>query len=133
MIVDGGGGKIAVTIVADRTAFAGEASRKTMDQVFGIDISLRKLVRLLLIGEDPGTDLLFRREPEFSDGYPELLELESSGLGLRMELKRYRHVPDLDYATLCNGIPPTGIRVLPMTELDHMERPLLFPADGETE
>lgn len=131
LILDGGGGNLAVTVVPDKITLVGPADRRAIDRVFGLDLSVEELVALLLAGKAPGRGIAFTREPPAGAGYPDHLGVSTSGVGLEMNLVRTRPLADGALHRLCNGMPPEGMEIVPLEQLDDTGGPLLFPDEEE--
>jgi hypothetical protein len=122
VIVDGGAGRVAVTLPRKRVAYAGEADAAALEKVLGVRLSLEDLVGTLL-GQDIPTDgYEVTREPVGQPGLPEVLQIE--GAGGRLLLRRKSLQPlRVSTATLGNGEPPPGMELRPLTSLDSIELP----------
>ncbi len=124
LILDGGGGKLAVAIVDRRTAYLGDAGADSVRKAIGAPVSLSSLVRALVLGERPeDPELAMAREPAEGPGFPEVFELRWRGRVLRIDLVRMQPVRGL--ATLGSGTPPEGFQVRPMDEIGEDWGPLL--------
>jgi len=122
LVVDGGGGRISISIVRDGLAYVGEADPRTMEKILGVALSLRQLVRLLLTGETLGVSCEVQRSPESGDGLPALLKISAQGRSAEFRLKRLRPMsgrPEL----LGTGAAPERMKVLPLEELEALELP----------
>jgi len=125
VIFDGGGERVAVTIVRDATAFVGTPTAEHLERVFGLRVTLDRLVEALLFGATEGPDLSVRREGSSAPGLPSRIEL--SAPGRRLTLKRLRLEPlAVDEETLGSGRPPSGVELRALAELE----PGDLPADG---
>ena len=130
LIVDGGGGRLAVTFVRDGESFVGSPSREVLEQVLGVPVDLEQLVRALLRGEGVGEDLRVDRTGPPEPGLPERLVLAGGNATLALELKRLRPLA-VDRAPLGTGQPPAGTRVRPIEELSDAGGGLEAWEDGE--
>jgi len=115
VIVDGGGGRLAVTLPADRVVYAGRADRRTMAKLIGVGLSLPELVAALWEGELEG-DWTLEREPVGRPGLPDRLELQGEGHVFQLWLKRIQplrtRTPELG-----TGVPPEGMESRPLEQL----------------
>ncbi len=120
LIIDGGSGRMAVSVVRERVAFVGRPEPRTLDELVGAPILLEDLVRSLLT--DPAADVpaatayrTLRAEAE-GPGLPGLFEVGSGGRGLRLELRRRDRKPRPP-GGLGTGAPPAGFEQRPLAEL----------------
>jgi hypothetical protein len=117
LIVDGGGGRLAVTFVRDRESFAGPARGDVMDRILGVRLELDEWVRALLTGEAAGDEHHLERIGPETGELPEALTIRSEGGTLTLVLKRLRPLR-ADPTLLGTGRPPEGMRVRPLEDLD---------------
>jgi hypothetical protein len=115
LIVDGGSGRLAVTFVAERTAYVGAARPQDLEAVFGVRITLADLVSGLLTGRASDGPYSFRRSAS-PDGLPASIEVASAD-GDRLELRLKRLRPMVAGQSLASGTPPPGIERRPLAEL----------------
>jgi len=118
LIVDGGGGRLAVTFVGEGTSYVGEATAEALDAVLGVRIALDELVSGLLTGEiPPGAPYRLLRSPAGDGGLPGTVEVISpSGGRLELRLKKRRAVATVEPG-LASGTPPPRTRHRPLIEL----------------
>jgi hypothetical protein len=117
VIVDGGGGRLAVTVVSERTAYVGAASRAAIEAIAGVPVALDELVRWILVSAEsspPGIEVT--RRPEREGGLPESLEIRADGRALRLERRRL-DVQRTMAAGAGTGAPPPGVVERPIEEL----------------
>jgi hypothetical protein len=122
LIVDAGGGRIAISIVRDRTAYVGDADRRSLEKVLGIALTLEELVGMLLTGETGHGRFEMERVPESGEGLPRRLRISAEGRSVEFNLKRLRPVRGLP-ELLGSGAAPARMKVLPLDELDALELP----------
>ncbi len=116
MILDGGGGKLAVTLVRERRAFVGHSSPAIMERVFGLRLSVEELVRGLLTGDLPETGYAVVREATVPAGLPDRVEIASPSSRMILELKRLRPL-GAAVESLGTGAPPPGLEIVALDEL----------------
>ena len=125
LILDGGGGKLAVSVVDRRTAYVGSAEADSVLRAIGAPVPLSSLVRALVLGEDPSApDVTIVREPEERPGFPEIFEIRWEGRILRIDLVKMQPMRGTG-PSIGSGTPPEGFSVHPMDEIDEDEGPLL--------
>jgi hypothetical protein len=125
LVVDGGGGRIAVAFPGEGLAYVGEASPGTLGRVLGLPVTLQDLVGFLTEGRDPGVPgLVLRRDPAGA-GLPRGAQLTSGGAALELSRRQWRPAPP-DPAALGVGHAPRGLEVRPLAELPDLG----FPAIG---
>jgi hypothetical protein len=129
LIVDGGSGRVAVTIPRERVSYTGSGDAVGLDKILGVHLSLEDLVRGLL--GQPIDDAGYRvaREPEGQIGLPNTLEIDGSGHRFSLRLKKMQPLR-VSTSGLGNGEPPPGMEVLPLESLETVELPD-DPAAGE--
>lgn len=128
VILDGGNGRLAVTLVPKGVSYVGPADAESLEMILGIPIGLEQLVGALIDGAPPGDSLSLDRVG--GNGLPERLEIRSVSAELRLELKRLRHLGAnaLDVGT---GQPPEGTELRPLERLGEDEaRKALAGAEG---
>jgi len=128
VMIDGGGGQVAVTLPRDRVAYTGPGDAEAMEKVLGIRLSLEDLVRALLGHEVSDSGYELDREPRGEVGLPLGLRIEGNGhrLSLRLKTKQPLRVST---ATLGNGEPPPEMDVRPLATLD----PIALPSEANDE
>ncbi len=131
MILDGGGGRLAVTLVREKIAFVGDADSGAMNRVLGVRLGVAELVRGILTDEPTdSSDVTLRRVESESPPLPERVEIESGASRLSLELKRVRPVR-FRSSGIGTGKPPEGIEDLrPLDELELEGVPPGSVADG---
>ena len=112
LIFDGGGGKVAITLVRDRVAFAGPAGPDVFEKLIGVPVSLEELVESLLTGDGAGEHRVVR-EPAGSEGLPEFYEISAGGRSLQLQLKRLRSLEGWG-GGLGTGEPSGDLELLPL-------------------
>lgn len=112
LIFDGGGGRIAITLVRDRIAYAGTAGPEVFEKLIGVPVRLEDLVESLLTGGGGGAQRVVR-EPAEREGLPELYEISAGGRSLELQLKRLRSL-DRWSGGLGTGEPPGELEPLPL-------------------
>lgn len=132
LILDGGGGRVAVTLVRDRVAYVGPAGARAVERIVGVPLDLEQLVGGLLRGEIPDGAHRLVRDPPTGAGLPQALEIEAEGRSLMLQLKTLKplRAPASELGT---GNPPPGMRQLPLDELGPVELPGLAPEEGEAQ
>ncbi len=122
VIVDGGGGRVAVTLPRKRVAYTGAGDAEAFEKVLGVRLSLEELVRGLL-GHDVG-DIGYEmeREPAGEVGLPAELRIAGSNHRLTLRLKSKQRLR-VSTATLGNGEPPPEMELRPLATLDAVDLP----------
>ena len=117
LIVDAGGGRIAVSLPQERSCYAGAAGPETIGELLGIPMSVEDLVRAVLDGGLPqGAETAIERVPPRGDGLPESISFESGGRALRLSRRAIRSgalAPGTG-----SGSPPPGCDALPLEGLN---------------
>jgi hypothetical protein len=116
LILDGGDGRLAVTIASRDAAWVGAASAETLEAVLGFPVTLEGLVGALLEGRPLPSPVELVRSPRDAPGLPRKLELRVDGRELRLELHRTRRRGNGGYP-IGTGTPPPGVEVRPLEEL----------------
>ncbi len=116
-ILDGGDGRLAVTFVADRESFVGEAEAGVLSRLLGVELDLGGLARALLLGDDAGAPCRIRRSGSTTPGLPDRIAFESDSSLFELTLERRRRL-ETDQAALGTGVPPSGTHLRPLEELD---------------
>jgi hypothetical protein len=125
LVVDGGGGRLSIAVVRDRIAYVGESRPDLVERALGVSLQLGQLVRAILDGELDDPDFTLARSEDPPGSLPTLLELESSTVTLRMELRQSR-ILESSAASLGTGSPPPGMEQRPLEELPVEGDPLLL-------
>jgi hypothetical protein len=126
LVVDAGGGEIAVAFPGEGVAYVGEASAETLGRVFGIAVALPDLVGFLTEGRDPAVPGLSMRRDPAGAGLPREAHLASGPGVLELARRQWRPTPP-DPAALGVGRAAPGLDLRPLAEL-----PDLGLADVET-
>ena len=117
VIVDGGGGRLAITLVRERTAYVGPASRAAIEAVAGVPVPVEDLVRWIVVAADPvPRDVEVTRQPERAGGLPKRLEIRAGGRTLTIERRRLDARGALA-AGAGTGAAPPGVAERPLEEL----------------
>jgi hypothetical protein len=118
LVLDGGGGRVALSFPGEGVAYVGDSSPQVMGQVVGVPVALEDFVRLVLEGEPPpGTEVRVDRRPPRGGGLPQRLDLVIGPRSLRFTLHS-RRPPPPDPAAVGTGAPPPGAAVLPLEDLE---------------
>jgi len=123
LILDGGGGRLAITFVSDGVSFVGRARPAALVRILGVPLSLEELVRGLLTGEGENDEITLLRTGDRGPGLPVRLEIRTSSSSLELRLKRLRPARVLG-PELGTGRPPANTEVLPIEELEREGRRL---------
>ncbi len=117
MIVDGGGGRLAITLVRDRTSYVGPASPRAIEAVTGVAVPLEVLVRWIVSGPaEVPAGLEVTRDPPDTPGLPLSLEIHDGDRKVRIERRRLEGSAALAGGT-GTGTPPPGVETRPLEEL----------------
>ncbi len=117
VIVDGGGGRLAVTLVRERTAYVGDATRAAIEAVTGIAVRLDDLVRWIVSGADEvAAGIEVERTADGTPGLPLTLEIRDGAHRIRIERRHVEGVEALPSGT-GTGAPPPGFEEKPIAEL----------------
>jgi len=122
VIVDGGDGRVTVTLPRKRVAYTGAGDAAALEKVLGVRLSLEELVRGLLGHgvSDSGYDV--ERKPAGQVGLPAELRIEGSGHRLSLRLKSKQPLR-VSTATLGTGEPPPEMELRPLATLEPVELP----------
>ena len=127
LVVDAGGGQIAVAFPGEGVAYVGEASPETLGRVLGISVTLHDLVGFLTEGRDPGVPgLSLRRDPPGA-GLPREAHLASGSGTLEMTRRQWRPAPP-DPGALGVGRAAPGLDLRPLAELPDLGLPAIGAA-----
>lgn len=129
MVLDGGGGRLAVTFVRDGVSYVGLARPETLEQLLGLRLGLEELVGALLgHGLDPAACRVERvAAPEGE--LPARLALDDGRRRLDLELKRLQPLRD-GSASLGTGEPPPGTELQPLEDLTREGSGLVWEDGG---
>lgn len=116
LIVDGGGGRIALSFVADRVAYVGSDPRGGLRSVLGLDLGLEDLVGAVLDGVPPPAVRRFEHTPGGPGGWPRRIEMSGIDVDLVLDLRRTRSLPDGAAVELGTGAAAPGLEVRPLAE-----------------
>ena len=130
LIVDGGGGRIALSFVADRVAYVGDDPRGGLRSVLGLDLGLEDLVGAVLEGIAPAGVREFERTPGGPGGWPRRIEMSGPDVELVLDLRRTRGLPVEVKAELGTGTPAPGLAVLPLEQAPGEPLGVLAGEDG---
>ena len=131
MIVDGGAGKLAVTLSRDGVSYVGEARPEILERILGVRLSLDELVRGFLDGmqDTSCVDCSVTRSAEEQNGLPQTVEFRSPESSLSFELKKVRPLREPSDA-LGTGRPPAGTEIRALDDLGAEHR--MGEPDGES-
>ncbi len=115
IIVDGGGGRLALTVVAERVAYVGETRPEDVARILGIAVSLEDFVRAVLDGQTADSRHSVVRSADRAGTLPADLELRSADKLLRIELLK-RRILDSPAGPLGTGEPPAGMERRPLEQ-----------------
>jgi hypothetical protein len=128
LIIDGGGGRLAVTVGSRDAAWVGEAREEILESILGFPVTLEGLVGAFLQGSTLAGPVEVSRSPRSGPGLPRRFELGLEGRELQLELQGTRKRGRGGYA-IGTGTPPPGVEVRPLEELTSEEDPILFRED----
>jgi len=120
LIVDAGGGRMAVSFVRERVAYVGPADPAVLEALLGFRVGLGELVRSLLEGGQAPPGLSLERSDSAGAGLPQRLSLRSGARELTLELKRRQALAG-PADGLGRGNAPEGMEERPLAELDLRE------------
>ena len=125
LIIDGGSGRLAVTVNSREAAWVGEAREEVLEAILGFPVTLESLVSALIQGTALPGPVEISRTPRTGAGLPRSFELGLEGRELRLELQRTSKRGRGSYA-IGTGTPPPGVDVHPLDDLVSDGAPLLF-------
>jgi len=129
LILDGGGGRLAISVLRTRVAYVGDAGAEAVRRAIGAPISLSALVRSIVLGENPDAPgVTVAREPDDPQGFAETFEVRWEGSSLRLELVRKQPLRNPGPG-LGSGAPPEGFAVRSLEQIGEGEAPLLLEAE----
>jgi hypothetical protein len=117
LILDGGAGSLAVSVIPDRTAYVGASNREALRRTVGLEVDLREMVGALLRGERPQNADRFERDPVDRVGWPDRLLIVSGNVRLELRLRSIRALPEGTGVELGTGRPAPGLETRPLSEL----------------
>lgn len=126
LAVDGGGGRLAVALVQDKVAFAGEAGGRELSPLFGVSMTLTEMVSALTGGGRPAGLTVWRRDADAGGGLPLRLQVGSDRGLLELTRMQVRPVPASASHSLGTGEPPASLPVRPLAELWESEDEVLL-------
>ena len=116
LILDGGDGVLAATLVERGQAFVGPADPAVLGRLLGARVELRQLVHGLVLGEWDVPGYRFERSGA-TPGLPASLAIDDGTTRLSLKLRRLRPL-EVDAQNLGSGRPPAGVEVRPLAELE---------------
>lgn len=122
VIIDGGAGRVAVTLPRKRIAYTGAGDAAALEKVLGVRLSLEQLVHELLGHEASSTGYEVEREPAGRPGLPNELRIAGSGHRLILRLKSTQPLR-VSTDSLGNGEPPPEMEVRPLATLESLDLP----------
>jgi hypothetical protein len=125
LILDGGQGRLAVTVSSRNASWVGEARPDVLETILGFPLTLEALVGSLLEGTPLDGPVALSRLPRAGAGLPRSFSLAHAGRELTLELQRTRKRGRGVYP-IGTGSPPPGGEVLPLEELVAEGGPFLF-------
>jgi hypothetical protein len=129
LVVDGGGGRLAVALVRKRVAYVGPSNPAVIERIVGLALGLDELVDMLLVGRPVPPGYEVERSGEPPGVLPSRLELRSGDSRLTLVRRRTLALP-ADDADLGRGEPPAGLELRPLEELDLEHEPELSAEDA---
>ena len=122
LVVDGGGGRIAVAFPGEGVAYVGDADASALGRILGVPLPLAPFVRFLTEGEAPAVPgLTARREPP-GTGLPRRVQVTAGGASLSLTRRQWRPSPP-DPGALGAGVAPPGLEVRPLDDLPDLGLP----------
>ena len=133
LILDGGGGSLAVTFVRDGVSYVGPASADALSRILGVRLTLEELVRGFLTGEVNRPSVRLLHTAGDGQPLPQRVEVSTGEASLELELKRLRPA-SMDRGSIGTGEPPAGTRVRPIEEMAFDDRRLeqVVPVEPES-
>ena len=128
LIIDGGNGRLAVTVNSRGAAWVGEARVDVLEAILGFPVALEELVGALIHGSAMAGPVVVARTPGTGPGLPRRFELGLGDRVLRLELQGTRKRGRGSYA-IGTGTPPPGVEVRPIDDLVSEGGPFLFQED----
>jgi len=122
LILDGGAGRLAVTVPRERVAYVGDADASSLAAILGLDLTLEQLVGALLGSGPPLAGPTYTREPRGTPGLPRKLDIDEDGHHLSLKLKRVEALR-VSTRSLGTGDAPTGVELRPLEALQPVELP----------
>ena len=127
VIVDGGGGRVAVAFPGEGVAYVGDADAAVLGRVLGVPLSLDAFVRFLLEGAPvDAAGLSAAREP-LDAGLPRRVEVTAGEATLTLKGRQWRPSPP-DPRALGTGTAPPGLEVRPLEEMPDLGLPAIGTA-----
>ena len=117
VVIDGGNGNLAVTLVSEGESYVGPADPEGVASALGLRVSLDDLVTAFVAGEQSAASALpFLRDPLSGAGLPRRFEAQAGGRVLMLELRSERPLA-VPAESLGTGLPPGGTTLRPLREL----------------
>lgn len=126
IILDAGNGRLALTVVSERTAWVGAADPETIAAVIGVALDLNDLVATILGESGPDVDGVGVQRSPRRTGLPETLIVESESGRLELRLRKEKKLPETG-GRPGTGEPPPGVELRPLEEVLEQGGPSLFP------
>lgn len=117
LAVDGGAGRLAVTLVQDKIAFAGEVAGLELSPVLGVPMTLEETVGALTGGGRPPGLEVWRRDATATDRLPLRLQVGSGDALLELTRLKVRTLTPERTAGLGTGSAPDGLEIRPLADL----------------
>ncbi len=115
LILDAGGGRMAIAVPREKRAWAGAASSEALRRFSGFQVELEALVQMVLVGNPvPGVEI--KREGSAAGTLPRRLELAAAARVLRLDLRRLRPLGSRATGSLGTGNAPAGYLAEPIEE-----------------
>jgi hypothetical protein len=125
LIIDGGSGRLAVTVNSRDAAWVGEAREDVLETILGFPVTLEALVGALLQGSAIEGAVEITRTPGTGYGLPRRFSMSLAGRELLLELQRTRKRGRGGYA-IGTGTPPPGVETRSLEELVSEGGPFFF-------
>jgi len=129
MVLDGGGGRLAVTFVRDGVSYVGTARPETLERVFGLRLGLDELVGALLGSDLAPAACRVERQAAPDGELPARFGLDDGRRRLDLELKRFQPLKGPSEA-LGTGEPPPGTELRPLDELTRDGSGIVWEYEG---
>jgi hypothetical protein len=124
LVVDGGGGRLAVAFPGEGVAYVGEADPEALGRVLGVPLPLEPFVRFLTDGVVPVAEgLTLQREPE-GGGLPRRIQVAARGASLSLTRRQWRPSPP-DPSALGTGVAPAGLELRPLWAMPDLGLPAI--------
>jgi hypothetical protein len=120
LVLDGGAGRLAITLVGEGRSYVGPARPEALSRVLGPAIELTRLVDAVLRGDAGDSGLSVQRSGP-PGSLPESLTLASEDMRLTLKRKRLRAL-ERPAEELGTGRAPSGAATYPLDEFLAEER-----------